>query len=123
MIDYLVLVRPDFIVRTFVRVHTATTKKLKAAPFRHTRIDAAQFSPDGKLLAISDRNELVLWRWEENTHERIDLGRCIGSLTFTPDGKSAPCQRGRFQRERDAPCTDQKTSRRCPQHLQVMTSP
>ena len=66
---------------------TATTKKLKAAPFKYTRIDAAQFSPDGKLLAISDRNELVLWRWEENTHERIDLGRCVGSLTFTPDGK------------------------------------
>ena len=54
---------------------TATTKKRKAAPFKHTRIDAASFSPDGKLLAISDRNELVLWRWEENTHERIDLGR------------------------------------------------
>ena len=66
---------------------TATAKKLKAAPFKYTRIDAAQFSPDGKLLAISDRNELVLWRWEENTHERIDLGRCVGSLTFTPDGK------------------------------------
>jgi len=65
----------------------ATAKKLKAAPFKYTRIDAAQFSPDGKLLAISDRNELVLWRWDENTHERIDLGRCVGSLTFTPDGK------------------------------------
>jgi WD40 repeat protein len=66
---------------------TATTKKLKAAPFKSTRIDAAQFSPDGKLLAISDHNELVLWRWEENAHERVDLGRCVGSLTFTPDGK------------------------------------
>jgi RNA polymerase sigma factor (sigma-70 family) len=66
---------------------TATVKKLKAAPFKHTRIDAAQFSPDGKLLAISDRNELVLWRWEEDKHERIDLGRCVGSLTFTPDGR------------------------------------
>jgi RNA polymerase sigma factor (sigma-70 family) len=65
----------------------ATAKKWKAAPFEHTRIDAAQFSPDGKLLAISDCNALVLWRWEENTHERIDLGRRIGSLTFTPDGK------------------------------------
>lgn len=65
----------------------ATTKKVKEAPFKHTRIDAAQFSPDGKLLAISDRNELVLWRWEENAHERIDLGRCVGSLAFTPDGK------------------------------------
>lgn len=64
-----------------------TAKKLKAAPFKYTRIDVAQFSPDGKLLAISDRNELVLWRWEENTHERIDLGRRVGSLTFTPDGK------------------------------------
>src|SRR5258708_23332972 len=61
--------------------------KLKAAPFVCTRIDAAQFSPDGKLLALSDRNELVLWQWEENKHERIALGRCVGSLTFTPDGK------------------------------------
>ena len=65
----------------------ATGKEIKTAPFKHTRIDAAQFSPDGKLLAISDRNELVLWRWEENAHERIDVGRCVGSLTFTPDGK------------------------------------
>jgi WD40 repeat protein len=65
----------------------ASGKKLKAAPFRHTRIDAAQLSPDGKLLAISDHNELVLWRWEENTHERIDYGRCVGSLAFTPDGR------------------------------------
>src|SRR5262249_10611373 len=40
-----------------------------------------------KLLVISDRNELVLWRWQENTHERIDLGRCVGSLAFSPDGK------------------------------------
>jgi WD40 repeat protein len=65
----------------------ATSKLLKAAPFKHTRIDAASFSPDGKLLAISDRNELVLWRWEENTHKRIDLGRRVGSLTFSPDAK------------------------------------
>jgi WD40 repeat protein len=66
---------------------SATTKKLKAAPFQHTRIDAASFSPDGQLLALSDRNELVLWRWEENTHERIELGWRVGSLTFSPDGK------------------------------------
>src|SRR5262249_21364595 len=65
----------------------ATAKKLKAAPFKYTRIDAAQFSPDGKLLAVSDRNDLALWRWEEDKHERIDLGRCVGSLAFTPDGR------------------------------------
>jgi WD40 repeat protein len=66
---------------------TAAEKKLKAAPFKHTRIDAAQFSPDGKLLVVADGDELVLWRWEENKHERIDLGRRVGSLTFSPDGK------------------------------------
>jgi WD40 repeat protein len=66
---------------------TEAVKKIKAAPFKHTRIDMAQFSPDGKVLAISDSNELVLWRWDEDTHERIDLGRRVGSLTFTPDGK------------------------------------
>jgi WD40 repeat protein len=65
----------------------ATTKKLKAAPFQHTRIDAACFSPDGQLLAIFDHNELVFWRWEENTHERITLDRRVGSLAFSPDGK------------------------------------
>src|SRR5262249_22071965 len=65
----------------------ATTKKLKTAPFKHGRIDAASFSPDSKLLAISDSNEFVLWRWEENKHERIDLGHRVGSLTFSPDGK------------------------------------
>ncbi len=66
---------------------TSPAKKRMAAPFKHTRIDAARFSPDGKLLAISDRNDLVLWRWQESTHERIALGRRVGSLTFTPDGK------------------------------------
>jgi RNA polymerase sigma factor (sigma-70 family) len=65
----------------------ATSKLVKSAPFQHTRIDAAAFSPDGKLLALSDQNDLVLWRWEENTHERIDLGHCVGSLAFSPDGK------------------------------------
>jgi WD40 repeat protein len=65
----------------------ATAKLLKAAPFEHTRIDAARFSPDGKLLAVTDRNALVLWRWEADKHERIDLGRSVGSLTFSPDGK------------------------------------
>jgi RNA polymerase sigma factor (sigma-70 family) len=67
---------------------SVAVKKVKAAPFKPTRIDAARFSPDGKLLAVSDRNELVLWRWEEGTHERIDFGRRVGSLTFSPDGKS-----------------------------------
>jgi WD40 repeat protein len=65
----------------------AATKKLKAAPFQQAQIDAAAFSPDGQLLAISDHNELILWRWEENTPERIDLGRRVASLVFSPDGK------------------------------------
>jgi WD40 repeat protein len=65
----------------------ATAKKLKVAPFTHTQIDAVSFSPNGQLLAISDRNELVLWRWEEGTHERIELGRRVGSLAFSPNGK------------------------------------
>jgi WD40 repeat protein len=39
------------------------------------------------LLAISDQNELLLWRWKENTHERIQLGRSVGSLAFSPDGR------------------------------------
>jgi WD40 repeat protein len=62
-------------------------KLLKSAPFEHTRIDAAQFSPDGKLLVISDFNALIFWRWEENKHERIEHGRTVGSLAFSPDGK------------------------------------
>jgi RNA polymerase sigma factor (sigma-70 family) len=64
-----------------------TAKLLKAAPFGPTRIDAASFSPDGKVLALSDHDQLVLWRWQENTHERIGLGRRVGSLTFSPDGQ------------------------------------
>jgi beta-lactamase regulating signal transducer with metallopeptidase domain/WD40 repeat protein len=64
-----------------------TAKKLKAAPFKHTQIAAAAFSPDGRLLAVTDRNDLVLWRWEEDTHERIKLGRSVGSLAFSPNGK------------------------------------
>jgi RNA polymerase sigma factor (sigma-70 family) len=64
-----------------------TAKKRMAAPFKHTRIDAAGFSPDGKLLALADGQQLVLWRWEEKSHERTDMGRRVGSLAFTPDGK------------------------------------
>jgi RNA polymerase sigma factor (sigma-70 family) len=65
----------------------ATGKLVKAAPFPHTRIDAARFSPDGKRLAVSDQNDLVLWQWEEDKHERIALGRSVGSLAFSPDGQ------------------------------------
>jgi beta-lactamase regulating signal transducer with metallopeptidase domain/WD40 repeat protein len=65
----------------------ATTKPRQTAPFKHTQIDTASFSPDGQLLAISRHNELVLWRWEDNTHERIELGRRVGSLAFSPDGR------------------------------------
>jgi RNA polymerase sigma factor (sigma-70 family) len=65
----------------------ATGKVLKAAPFEHTRIDAARFSPDGKQLALTDRNDLVLWQWQDNKHERIALGRSVGSLAFSPDGR------------------------------------
>jgi RNA polymerase sigma factor (sigma-70 family) len=66
---------------------TTTVKRLKAAPFKYTHIDAASFSPDGQLLALSNGNELVLWRWAQNADERIDLRRRVGSLTFTPDGR------------------------------------
>lgn len=65
----------------------AAGKLLKAAPFPHTQIDAARFSPDGKRLAVADRNDLVLWQWEPDKHERIDLGRGVGSLAFSPDGR------------------------------------
>lgn len=65
----------------------AAAKVLKSAPFQPTRIDAAQFSPYGKRLAISDSNQLVLWTWEDNTVERLDLGRRVGSLAFSPDGR------------------------------------
>ncbi len=66
---------------------TATSKLLKPAPFKQTRIDAARFSPAGKLLAVSDNNEVIFWRWEQNTFERIDVKRRVGSLAFSPDGK------------------------------------
>jgi WD40 repeat protein len=65
----------------------ATTKRLKAAPFKCAPIDAATFSPTGRLLAITAGKELVLWRWQEDKHERIDLGRSVGSLAFSPNGK------------------------------------
>src|SRR5690606_19551454 len=55
--------------------------------FDHIRIDAAAISPDGKLLAISDRGTLVLWNWETNEFETIKLGRNLDSLTFSPDGQ------------------------------------
>jgi WD40 repeat protein len=65
----------------------ATAKKLKSAPFKPARIDAAAFSPDARLLAISDSKELFLWRWEDGALERIELGRTVGSLAFSPNGR------------------------------------
>ena len=64
-----------------------TAGLIKRAPFRHTRIDAAKFSPDGKLLAISDRHTLILWRWQQNEHARFDLGCAVSALAFSPDGR------------------------------------
>jgi beta-lactamase regulating signal transducer with metallopeptidase domain/WD40 repeat protein len=66
---------------------TTTTKRIKQAPFNQASIDAAKFSPDSNLLAISDRHTLVLWRWQEDKYERIELGEEVASLAFSPDGK------------------------------------
>ena len=41
---------------------TATSKGRKAASFECGRIDEARFSPGGKMLAASDRDDLVPWR-------------------------------------------------------------
>jgi WD40 repeat protein len=38
-------------------------------------------------VAVSDQNDLVLWHWEANKHQRIDVGRTVGSLVFSPDGR------------------------------------
>lgn len=65
----------------------ALPKKLHEAPFPATRIDAAAFSPDGRILALNDRNDLILWRWQENEHHRLPLQRTVGSLAFSPDGQ------------------------------------
>lgn len=65
----------------------ATAKRLKVAPFKHAQIATAAFSPEGELLAIADHNALVLWRLDKDTHERIELGRIVRSLAFSPDGK------------------------------------
>ncbi len=63
-----------------------SAKRIKAAPFGFTRIDAAGFSPDGSLLALCDGNDLVLWQWSHDSQERIPLDQSIGSLAFSPDG-------------------------------------
>ena len=62
-------------------------KLIKKAPFKHKRVDAASFSPDGTALAISDATTLVLWRWSEDTHDRIDLNEKVTALEFSPDGR------------------------------------
>ena len=56
----------------------AEEKLVKAARFEHTRIDAARFSPDGKLLAISDQNHLVLWQWEAANTSRSTSDAALG---------------------------------------------
>lgn len=66
---------------------TKTIKRIKRASFEHARIDATEFSPDSSLLAVSDRHTLVLWRWQEDQFERIDVGREVASLAFSPDGR------------------------------------
>jgi len=66
---------------------TVKAELIRQAPFQHTRIDAVQFSPDGRMLAISDQDTLVLWQWQQDEYERIELGRSVSSLAFTPDGR------------------------------------
>lgn len=65
----------------------ANSKLLKQATFESADVTAARFSPDGKLLAIASKDALILWRWQEDKHERIEPGRTLSSLAFSPDGR------------------------------------
>jgi hypothetical protein len=63
-------------------------KRLKAAPFAFTRIDAAALSPDGTVLVVSGLNEIAYWKWRDgDTYERIKAGRKVDALVFSPGGK------------------------------------
>ena len=66
---------------------TVNSKLIKKAPFNHARVDAATFAPDGKRLAISDAGSLILWAWENDTHDRLKLESRVESLAFSPDGR------------------------------------
>jgi RNA polymerase sigma factor (sigma-70 family) len=65
-------------------------KKLRAAPFEFKRIDAAAFSPDGALAAVSGSNEIAYWKWRDgggDKYDRLAVGRKVDALVFSPDGK------------------------------------
>jgi WD40 repeat protein len=62
-------------------------KKLKTSPFAFERFDAAAFSPDGKLVAVSGLNEIAYWREDGDKFDRLKVGRRVGALVFSPDGK------------------------------------
>jgi hypothetical protein len=50
-------------------------KKLKTSPFEFKRIDAAALSPDGSLVAVSGLNEIAYWKWRDDKHDRLKVGR------------------------------------------------
>jgi WD40 repeat protein len=46
------------------------------------------FSPDGRVLAIKDGDEILLWNSQTRALDRLlDQGRSAGTLAFSPDGK------------------------------------
>ena len=66
--------------------NTVTGELVARAPFSTKQIDASVFAPDGNLV-IATENSLILWDWQSNKYDRIDIGRKTASLAISPDGR------------------------------------
>jgi WD40 repeat protein len=97
-------IRRAFFPRLFFRVEMKLVNA-ESGELR-TKLDmdrpgAANFSPDGNLLAVANGNEVKLWNSQSGKEVRKlrDLKGTVNAVAFSPDGQSLAVASTRYERE------------------------